>query len=187
MQPFCQVGFCIDEGPKRNDFYCTKCNKLVGRFILDNEHIANLRKESRVVCAVDNEGFNRNLSASLEASLGQMNKNLVTAVNNQVYSDMKELFAKTSFPDALFQFDSGLLPLDFELSGLYLQEHAKKLETYVTRNILFAILAVLVVILILVVAGNIYIWVAFNIGKSQLTYRLSCNFFKLSMASDCWI
>ena len=155
---------CVDESDVNNNIRCIKCNKMVGRIII-NRH-SNLKYD---ICSSDSKTFYNELKLSVNKLLEE-NKS-----TNKEYLELMNDLESGLQEDG--DFDSGLLPSDFPLDELYTEKHFTKPKSKsISWVIIMACLlgvAVLMGISIWLIHKNL--WMSFKLSKyNRVAWNFSC-------------
>ena len=152
---------CIAESKRNNDFECVKCEKVIARFKLKYitfEDVMNepkkyyLNVNKMKICSADNKPFDMALEHSyLLDKTGQVPKNSEKNIS-EAYKESGPLV-----------FESGLLPMDFDIENLYLRESETNIYYYTQEPdsfllICLALIALVIFGFLLVITNFIYIF-----------------------------
>ena len=162
---------CVDESNVNNEYQCVKCNKLVARFTLAQGTFEKGAKKSNAICSIDTASFFDSLIFSLETKLFEQatvkDEEGIRKRNQDVALEVESLFPSQK----MVKFESGLLPVDFDLADLYL-EKSNQVEFRVKSGNLWlsmlAAMAILCVFLLLFMILYAYFWMEFTAGRFQI-------------------
>ena len=162
-----------------NQFHCVKCDKVIGRFSLKYITFDDIMNEPKKyylnvnkmdICSTDNEAFGLTLEHSYLIEKNERNHKKSEQIIFDAYQNLGS-----------FVFESGILPIDFDIENLYLRESETHIYYYTQKADSFLFICLTLISLVIFGFLIVLVNIIYIVSKSKFS-----KLFNRFLIYCCW-